>query len=177
MTFDQLRTHRLNSVLLMITAMLVMLAVVNAIFIAWWYGPDTRQASALAQALGVHAPWRERRGLAAAQALPALAGAVLGIPAGLALFTVVTPDEAPNPPLRTDRLPAFPRPPSRSCSSPRSPPASPPANPSPKPSPPSPPETPGEPVPMVEQVPQPGTTAASVTRDLHLTGTPAQPLH
>ena len=30
---------------------------------------------------------------------------------------------------------------------------------------------------MVEQVPQPGTTAASVTRDLHLTETPAQPSH
>ena len=34
-TFDQLRTDRLNSVLLMITAMLVLLAVVNAILIAW----------------------------------------------------------------------------------------------------------------------------------------------
>ena len=97
-TFDQLRSDRLNSVLLMITAMLVVLAVVNAIFIAWATVLDTRHASALARALGV-TPREVSAGLAAAQALPALAGAVLGIPAGLALFSVVTPDEAPVPQL------------------------------------------------------------------------------
>ncbi len=97
-TFDQLRTDRLNSVLLMITAMLVVLAVVNAILLAWATVLDTRHASALARALGV-TPRDVSAGLAAAQALPALAGAVLGIPAGLALFSVVTPDDAPNPPL------------------------------------------------------------------------------
>ena len=41
-TFDQLRTDRLNSVLLMITSMLVVLAVVNAIFIAWATVLDAR---------------------------------------------------------------------------------------------------------------------------------------
>ena len=97
-TFDQLRTDRLNSVLLMITAMLVMLAVVNAILIAWATVLDTRHASALARALGV-TPRDVSAGLAAAQALPALAGAVLGIPAGIALFSMVTPDDAPTPPL------------------------------------------------------------------------------
>ena len=97
-TFDQLRTDRLNSVLLMITSMLVVLAVVNAIFIAWATVLDTRHASALARALGV-TPRDVSAGLAAAQALPALAGAVLGIPAGLALFSMVSPDDAPNPPL------------------------------------------------------------------------------
>jgi len=97
-TFDQLRADRLNSVLLTITAMLVMLAVVNAILIAWATVLDTRHASALARALGV-TPRDVSAGLAAAQALPSLAGAVLGIPAGLALFSVATPDDAPNPPL------------------------------------------------------------------------------
>jgi ABC-type antimicrobial peptide transport system permease subunit len=96
--FDQLRTDRLNSVLLVITVMLVALAVVNAIFITWATVLDSRQASALARALGV-TPREVSAGLAAAQALPALAGAVLGIPAGIALFSAAATDDAPAPPL------------------------------------------------------------------------------
>lgn len=38
-------------------------------------------------------------GLAAAQVLPALAGAILGVPAGLALIAAVDPDTPTNPPL------------------------------------------------------------------------------
>ncbi len=96
--FDQLRTDRLNSVLMVVTVILVGLAVINAIFITWATVLDTRHASALARALGV-TPRAMSAGLAAAQALPALAGAVLGIPAGIALFSAVTPDDAPAPPL------------------------------------------------------------------------------
>ena len=96
--FDQLRTDRLNSVLMVVTVILVALAVINAIFITWATVLDTRHASALARALGV-TPREASAGLAAAQALPALAGAVLGIPAGIALFSAVTPDDAPAPPL------------------------------------------------------------------------------
>jgi putative ABC transport system permease protein len=96
--FDQLRTDRLNGVLLVITAMLVALAAVNAIFVTWATVLDTRHASALARALGV-TPREVSAGLSAAQALPAIVGAVLGIPGGIALFTVVTPDSAPSPPL------------------------------------------------------------------------------
>jgi hypothetical protein len=81
-----------------VTVMLVALAVVNAIFITWATVLDTRHTSALARALGV-TPREVSAGLAAAQALPALAGAVLGIPAGIALFSTATPDDAPAPPL------------------------------------------------------------------------------
>ena len=38
-------------------------------------------------------------GLSAAQALPALAGAVLGIGGGIGLITAVSPDSVPTPPL------------------------------------------------------------------------------
>ena len=96
--FDQLRTDRLNSVLLMVTVLLVTLAVVNAILITWATVLDARHASALARALGV-TPREASAGLAAAQTLPALAGAILGIPAGIALFSAATPDDAPAPPL------------------------------------------------------------------------------
>jgi putative ABC transport system permease protein len=97
-TFDQLRTERLTTVLLMITVMLVALAVVNAIFIAWATVLDTRRASALMRALGV-TPRVVSAGLASAQSLPALAGAVLGIPAGIALLSAVSSEDAPAPPL------------------------------------------------------------------------------
>jgi ABC-type antimicrobial peptide transport system permease subunit len=96
--FDQLRTDRLNSVLLVITAMLVALACVNAIFVTWATVLDTRHASALARALGV-TPREASASLAAAQALPALAGAILGIPGGIALLAAIAPDDAPDPPL------------------------------------------------------------------------------
>jgi ABC-type lipoprotein release transport system permease subunit len=59
---------------------------------------DTRHASALARALGV-TPREASASLAAAQALPALAGAILGIPCGIALLAAIAPDDAPDPPL------------------------------------------------------------------------------
>jgi putative ABC transport system permease protein len=95
---DGLEIVRANQVLLMITVMLVALAAVNAIFITWATALDARYVSALARALGATA--REvSAGLAAAQVLPALVGAALGIPGGLALYLAVYPDEAPMPPL------------------------------------------------------------------------------
>ena len=82
----------------MITVMLVALAAVNAVFITWATALDARRASAVARALGATA--RDvSAGLAAAQVLPALAGALLGIPGGLLLYVAVYPDEAPMPPL------------------------------------------------------------------------------
>jgi putative ABC transport system permease protein len=96
--FEQLRADRLNSVLLVITVMLVALAGVNAIFVTWATVLDTRRASALARALGV-TPREASASLAAAQVLPALAGAILGIPGGIALLAAIAPDDAPDPPL------------------------------------------------------------------------------
>jgi putative ABC transport system permease protein len=44
-------------------------------------------------------PQQVSSGLSAAQVLPALAGAILGIAGGLALFAAVSGDETANPPL------------------------------------------------------------------------------
>ena len=82
---------RLNQALLVITIMLVALAAVNAIFVTWATALDAKHSSALARALGA-TPQQVSAGLSAAQVLPALAGAVLGIPGGLALFAALSGD-------------------------------------------------------------------------------------
>jgi hypothetical protein len=76
-------------VLLVVKVGLILLAVVNAILIAWATVTDARLASAVTRVLGA-TPSQVSLGLAAAQALPALAGAALGIPAGAALFAVLS---------------------------------------------------------------------------------------
>jgi hypothetical protein len=79
-----------------ITVMLVALAAVNAIVITWATTLDNRPSAALARALGA-TPHQVSAGLSAAQVLPALAGAVLGMPGGLALVAAVSGDEAVYP--------------------------------------------------------------------------------
>jgi predicted lysophospholipase L1 biosynthesis ABC-type transport system permease subunit len=90
------RTDRLSDVLALIAVMLVAQAAVNAVFITWATVLDARRTSALARALGA-TPGQVAAGLSAAQVLPALAGAIVGIPAGLGLFAAVSPDDAPTP--------------------------------------------------------------------------------
>ena len=92
------RAERLNDVLLVITITLVALAAVNAIFVSWATALDTKHASALSRALGA-TPQQVSVGLSTAQVLPALAGAILGIPGGLALIALVDPDKTTMPPL------------------------------------------------------------------------------
>jgi putative ABC transport system permease protein len=87
-----------NKVLLVITVTLAALAAVNAIVVTWVTALDAKHSSALARALGA-TPQKVSTGLSTAQVLPALAGAVLGIPGGLALFAAVSGDETANPPL------------------------------------------------------------------------------
>jgi putative ABC transport system permease protein len=96
---DPARADRLNQVLLVITITLIALAAVNAIFITWATALDARHFSALARALGA-TPQQVSAGLSAAQVLPALAGAILGIPGGIALIAAADPDSTtPIPPL------------------------------------------------------------------------------
>jgi ABC-type lipoprotein release transport system permease subunit len=87
-----------NQVLLVITVTLGVLAAVNAIFVTWATALDAKHSSAVARALGA-TPQQVSTGLSAAQVLPALAGAVLGIPGGLALFAALGSDDTANPPL------------------------------------------------------------------------------
>jgi hypothetical protein len=88
---DSSRTERLDQVLLVITITLLALAAVNAIFVAWATALDARRPSALARALG-STPRQVSAGLSAAQVLPALIGASLGIPGGIWLVNVADPD-------------------------------------------------------------------------------------
>jgi FtsX-like permease family len=95
---NSFRADRLDQVLLLITITLVTLAAVNAIFITWATALDARHSSALARALGA-TPQQVSAGLSAAQVLPALAGAALGIPGGIALFAAVSDADTIAPPL------------------------------------------------------------------------------
>jgi putative ABC transport system permease protein len=80
---------RAEQVLTAITISLVTLAVLTAIFTAWSTVIDARRASAVTLALGA-TPRQVRGGLAMTQVIPALPGAILGLPLGLGLFKVVS---------------------------------------------------------------------------------------
>ena len=77
--------------------MLVALAAVNAIFIAWSTVVDARHTSALERALGA-TPQEVSAGLSAAQVLPALAGSILGVPGGILLFNAFSPTKSAHVP-------------------------------------------------------------------------------
>jgi ABC-type lipoprotein release transport system permease subunit len=88
--YDAAQVELLRQVLLVVMVVLLSLAAVNAIFITWATVLDNRHASALARALGA-TPRDVGAALAAAQVLPALAGAILGVfPGGFALFHAIT---------------------------------------------------------------------------------------
>jgi putative ABC transport system permease protein len=74
-----------EQVLMVITVMLLTLAALNAVFTAWATALDARHPSALARALGA-TPQQVSAGLSMAQLLPALPGAIIGVPAGIGLF-------------------------------------------------------------------------------------------
>ena len=77
--------NRDEQVLLVLTIILLTLAALNAVVTAWSTMLDTRHPAALARALGA-TPRNVAAGLTAAQLLPALPGALFGIPLGLGLF-------------------------------------------------------------------------------------------
>ena len=68
-----------------ISVMLIALAAVNAIFIAWTTVLDVRHSAALVRALGATSQ-QITTGLTTAQLLPALVGVLLGIPGGIAIY-------------------------------------------------------------------------------------------
>jgi len=71
-----------------ITVALIILAAVNALLLTWGTVLDARRSSALSRALGATAG-QVSAGLAVAQMLPALAGAILGTPLGILLYASV----------------------------------------------------------------------------------------
>jgi putative ABC transport system permease protein len=78
---------RAEQVLTAITISLVTLAALTAIFAALATVIDARRASAVTLALGA-TPQQVRAGLVMAQVIPALPGAILGVPLGIGLFKV-----------------------------------------------------------------------------------------
>src|SRR5512133_2273240 len=87
--YDDAQVKLLRQVLLVVMVILLSLAAVNAIVMTWATVLDNRHSSALARALGA-TPREVTAALAAAQVLPALAGAILGVfPGGLALFAAI----------------------------------------------------------------------------------------
>jgi ABC-type lipoprotein release transport system permease subunit len=71
-----------------ITVALILLAAVNALLLTYATVLDARRSSALSRALGATA-MQVSLGLALAQMLPALAGAILGTPLGILLYGAV----------------------------------------------------------------------------------------
>jgi ABC-type lipoprotein release transport system permease subunit len=87
--YDEAQVQLLRQVLLVMMVTLLSLAAVNAIFITWATVLDNRHSSALARALDA-TPREVSAALAAAQVLPALVGAILGVfPGGIALFAAI----------------------------------------------------------------------------------------
>jgi ABC-type lipoprotein release transport system permease subunit len=80
-------TARVNQVMAVLTVVVVCLAAVNAIVTGWATALDARQQSALSRALGGTAR-QVSAGLSVAQLLPALPGALAGVPLGIELFHV-----------------------------------------------------------------------------------------
>jgi putative ABC transport system permease protein len=82
------RFDRIDSVLLVLTVTLAALAAINAIFITQSTAVDARQSSALVRALGA-SPRQVATALSVTQLIPAVPGALIGIPIGLGLVAAV----------------------------------------------------------------------------------------
>jgi putative ABC transport system permease protein len=78
---------RVTHLVFVLSAILMILAAVSAIFTTWATVIDARRPTALARALGA-TPQQITAGLTSAQLLPALAAACIGIPAGLGLYSL-----------------------------------------------------------------------------------------
>jgi putative ABC transport system permease protein len=85
LTISNLKLDRFNELTAIITVMLIILAAVNTTFIAWATAADGRFSSALERALGATAG-QVTAGLSMTALLPALPGAIIGIPLGIAVY-------------------------------------------------------------------------------------------
>ncbi len=85
LTISNLKAGRVDELTAMITVMLIILAAVNTTFIAWATAADGRFSSALERALGATAG-QVTAGLSMTALLPALPGAIIGIPLGIGAY-------------------------------------------------------------------------------------------
>jgi len=79
---------RLGGVIVVLEVVLGVLTGVNAVVATWATVLEARHPAALARAFGA-APYQLAAGLSAAQLIPALPGAIIGIPAGLGLYAAL----------------------------------------------------------------------------------------
>lgn len=91
------KNARENQVLLVVTIMLVALAAMNAIFITRAMVQDSKHTCAVTRALGA-TPHQLAVALSAAQVLPALLGAIVGIPGGFELYAFASQGGTSNQP-------------------------------------------------------------------------------
>ncbi|MEU0558633.1 FtsX-like permease family protein [Dactylosporangium sp. NPDC006015] len=91
------RWQRGEQAALLLTVVLCVLALINAVVSAWTAFLDARQPLAVARALGA-TPAQAGAGLAAAQLLPAIPGVAAGIPAGIGLVALVSTGDVQYPP-------------------------------------------------------------------------------
>jgi putative ABC transport system permease protein len=82
-------TANTDAILLVITVVLVLLAVVNALVITWATSVDSRKPLGVARALGATTEHLSG-GLSAALLIPAVPGAIAGIPLGLLFVTAAS---------------------------------------------------------------------------------------
>lgn len=81
------RDHTASQAMLVLTVVLVLLAMTNAILVTWAAALDARRPLAIARSLGA-TPRQVSTGLSAAQVLAALPGAIAGVPLGIGLYAV-----------------------------------------------------------------------------------------
>ncbi|MEU4230161.1 FtsX-like permease family protein [Nonomuraea sp. NPDC026600] len=84
-TLGNLRDDQARELLLAVTTVLIALAAVNIITLTWTLAVEARVNMAITRALGA-TPGQVSAGLAVAQLLPALPGAVVGAPMGIGLY-------------------------------------------------------------------------------------------
>ncbi|MFG1755589.1 ABC transporter permease [Streptosporangium sandarakinum] len=92
-----LRGEHDRGLMLAVTVLLIALAVVNTLTFTWTTAMEARASMAVARTLGA-TPGQISAGLSAAQLLPALPGAVIGVPLGAGLLSLFAAPNAVEPP-------------------------------------------------------------------------------
>jgi putative ABC transport system permease protein len=96
-TLSDLQNDQGSHALLAVTAALVILAAVNVIVITWTTALETKRPLAIARTLGA-TPEQVAVGISFAQLLPALPGALAGIPMGIGLYSINAAGGMTTPP-------------------------------------------------------------------------------
>ncbi|MFG6191731.1 FtsX-like permease family protein [Nonomuraea sp. JJY05] len=93
-----LRVEHDRRLMLAVTILLIALAIVNTITFTWTAAIEARANMAIARTLGA-TPGQISAGLSAAQLLPALLGALAGVPLGIGLYSMFSLGRTITPPV------------------------------------------------------------------------------